>query len=299
MRSFTPTAPMPAVLAGMGYAALAATLFALLNVLIRLAEPHMSIWHMMFGRSLFGVLAMTLLARSLGIRVLGVHRRLLTAVGVAGVSGVLCLMGALVLLPLFDALVLLYLYPAFAAVLSPWLTGDRVTGRDWGWIALATLGTGIVLWSGRVAGQLQWGHLLGLAAALAYGVSFTLTRRASGANSPLTPFFYVSAVGCLACLGPLFWPPGPVLPDSRGLPALAAIAVLGTVAHLANNKALSLIPSPKVGVISMLEVVFSGAFGFWLFHEGFGGQSFLGAALILAAALGLNTARRPRAMRKT
>lgn len=292
MRASAPPSPLSAAARGMGLAFLAAAFFASANVVIRLADPHMTVWHMMVGRSLFGVLVMSILARSMGIPLLGVHRGMLLAVGLAGVAGVTSLIGALILLPLFEALVLLYLYPAFAAVISPWLTGDRVTARDWGFIALAVLGTAIVLWPERLEGRLQWGHLLALTAALAYAMSFTLTRRVSGANSPLTPFFYISAVGGIACIGPLLWQPGSIWPAAEGWPALAGLAVLATLGHLATNKALSYLPSPRVGVISMFEVVFSGVLGWLLFGEAFGARPLLGGALILASGICLNTARR-------
>lgn len=292
MRPSTIPSALPPTTVGLACAFLAAALFAMLNVAIRLAEPYMTIWHIMLGRSLFGIVAMLLLARSMEIRILGVHRRLLLSLGLAGVTGVTCLTGALMLLPLFEALVLIYLYPAFAAILSPWLTGDRMTRRDWGFIVLATLGTAIVLWTGDLKGRLQWGHLLALAAAFFYGLTITLTRRASKANTPLTPFFYISAVGGIACLVPLLWQPQPLWPAVQGLPALGGVAVLATAAHLATNKALSSLPSPQVGVISMLEVVFTGVLGLVLFREPLGLQALTGGALILAGGIGLNMAGR-------
>ncbi|MFZ7126556.1 MAG: DMT family transporter [Desulfobacterales bacterium] len=277
---------------GTGYAFLAASLFAMLNVVIRMADPYMTVWHMMFGRSLFGIVAMGILARAMGIRLLGVHRGVLTVVGLAGVTGVTSLTAALVLIPLFDALVLLYLFPAFAALLSPWLTGDRVSGRQWRLIALACMGAGFVLWSGELGNQLQWGHLLALSAAFFYGLALTLTRRVSGTNSPLTPFYYISAAGCLVCVGPLLWQQAPLWPDMQGFPALAGIAVLGTAAHLSTNKALSYLPSPQVGVISMAEVVFGAVFGFFLFGEPLGWGSLAGGVLILASGIRLNAPQR-------
>jgi drug/metabolite transporter (DMT)-like permease len=273
---------------GAAFAFLSACVFALLNVAIRYASPYMTVWHMMVGRSLFGVAAAVLLARAAGVAVLGTHRGTLTAVGTAGVTAVTCLTGALVLLPLFEALVLLYLYPAVAALLSPRLTGDRVTREDWGWILLAAVGAALVLWSGEAQWRPRWGHLLAVSAAVAYGSALTLIRRVSRDNSPVTPYFYMSAVGCIVCAVPLAWHSGPVWPDSRGLPALAAIALLAAAAHLCTNRALRHLPSPVVGVVGMSEAVFGGVLGYVLFDEPQRWHSLLGGVLILSSGVRLS-----------
>lgn len=59
----------------------AATCYAGLNTAIRFADAHMSIWHIIFYRSLFGASAMVLLARLNGGSILGRRRAILCLVG--------------------------------------------------------------------------------------------------------------------------------------------------------------------------------------------------------------------------
>jgi drug/metabolite transporter (DMT)-like permease len=270
---------------GVSFAFLSALLFAALNVALRFSEPYLTVWHVMFGRSLFGVAAMLAMARWMQIGLLGRHRPTLVLAGLAGVGGVTCLMAAIYLLPLFEALVLLYLYPVFAAMLSPYVAGDRIRGMDWLLIGLAFAGAVLILWPGQVAGRLQWGHLAGLAAAFGYGLSITLIRRVSAANSPLTPFFYISLVGIFVCIGPLLWQENPIVVQSRGALGLLVISVLAAAAHLASNKALSYLPSPKVGVIGTSEVVFGGILGLVLFNEPMGLRAVLGGCMIISSGV--------------
>ncbi len=275
-------------LSGLAYGFAAAICYAGLNTAIRFADAHMTIWHIMFYRSLFGIVAMGLWARTTRVAILGHQRPALCMVGISGAVGVTALTVALIVLPLFEALVLLYLFPAFAALLSPWLTGDRVTGRDWGLIGTACFGAAIVLWSGQLGSGLRWGHLLGLIASFCLGLTFTLIRRTIADNSPLTPFFYICAAGIVVSIGPIMWQPGKLMIGMGGLPALAAVAVLATTAHLSSNKALSYLPSPQVGVICMSEVVFGAIIGMIIFGEFFGLQTFLGGVLIIISGIGLN-----------
>ena len=182
-----PTVSLPWIGAICAFAA--ACSYAGLNAAIRFADAHMSIWHIVFYRSLFGVAAMIVLAWVKKYPLLGMQRSTLCLAGFSGAVGITALTLALILLPLFEALVLLYLFPVFAALLSPWLTGDRVSNRDWLLISAACCGAAIVLWSGKRVEGLHWGHLLSLIASFSLGLTFTLIRRVSSENNPLTPFF--------------------------------------------------------------------------------------------------------------
>jgi len=270
---------------GVLFAFLGASLFAALNVALRFSEPYLTVWHVMFGRSLFGVVAMLAIARWMRVDLFGRHRPTLVLTGLTGVGGVTCLMVAIYMLPLFEALVLLYLYPVFAAILSPYVAEDRNRGMDWLLIGLAFIGTVLILWSTQTAGRLQWGYLAGLAAGFGYGLTNTLIRRVSAFNSPLTPFYYISLVGTVVCIGPLLLQQSPILVRSQGAIGLLVISVLAVTAHLASNKALSYLPSPKIGVIGMSEVVFGAILGLVLFNELMELRSVLGGCLIIGSGI--------------
>ncbi len=274
--------------AGPAYAFAAAVCYAGLNTAIRFADAYMSIWHIIFYRSLFGAVVMVLWARLAGVAILGRQRSTLWLMGMCGAGGVTALTIALVLIPLFEALVLLYLFPAFAALLSPWLTTDRVTPRDWLLIATACLGTALILWMGHSGSGLQAGHLLGLLSAFCLGLTFTLIRRTSAANNPLTPFFYICVAGVAVSIGPVMLRAETLMISPNGLPALVVVVVLATAAHLAGNKALACLPSPRVGVILMSEVLFGAVIGLLLFGEFLAMRSVLGGVLIIGSGIGLN-----------
>ncbi len=278
----------PSSWTGLVYAFVAAVCYAGLSTAIRFADAHMCIWHIIFYRSLFGVLVVGLLARMTGVWIFGRQRLTLCLLGLSGAFGVTALTVALILLPLFEALVLLYLFPAFAALLSPWLTSDHVSQRDWIFIGTSCFGTALVLWSGQLGSGIQWGHFLGLFASFCLGLTFTLIRRISADNSPLTPFFYICVAGIVVSIGPVLLQPTLLSISADGLPALLTVAVLATVAHLAGNKALVYLPSPRVGVILMSEVIFGAIIGLLIFGEFLGLQTLLGGVLIIGSGIGLN-----------
>jgi drug/metabolite transporter (DMT)-like permease len=269
-------------------AVLAAFLFSCLNVVIRFSDPYLTVWHMMFGRSLFGVVLLFCMARSLGVGLAGSKRWILFLLGCTGTIGILLLTVALLRIPLFQALILFYTYPVVAALISPWLTPDSNSLRDWVCIALAFGGTGLTLWSGGVRGlELDVGHMAGLGASLCMGLTLTLVRRVSGVNTPLAPIFYISVIGMVTSLFPMLHPSVGLAVPALGLAWLIAIGLFAVLAHVATNKALVYIASAKVGSISMLEVVFGAVYGYALFSEALDWTTLVGGMFILLASIGL------------
>ena len=279
-------------LPGAALAVLAAVFFSVLNVAIRLSESHLTVWHMMFGRSLFALIFLLLLARIWGVSLKGRRRSLLLLQGVTGTAGILCLTYAFVSIPLFQTLILFYTYPAVAALLSPLLTRDRIELLDWICIGLAFSGTVLILWSGHLQGfAVELGHVAALGASTGLGLTMTLVRKVSPENNALTPLFYISGLGCLLCFLPLAFHPAGIPVSVTGLGWLAAIGLLGVLAHIATNQALSFIPSPRVGIISMLEVPLGAVYGYLLFTETLGWSTLIGGSLVVAAGAGLIRSR--------
>lgn len=276
------------LLTGIFFAFLSAGLFAIVNVTVRLSAPYFTVWHIMFGRSLIGAILMILLSRGITANLLGQDKKTLFLVGIAGVGGLVCLMGSLLLLPLFEALALIYLYPAFSALLSPYLTNDRTEWRDWLFIATAFTGTLLIIWTGDANFHLQIGHFIGLLAAFGYGLMLTLIRRVSGKNSPFAPFFYICIVGIAVCWIPVLFQEPAVQFELIGILFLVVIAVLGASGLLAGIKALEYISSTRVGVIGMSELIFGGILGFLIFYEPVTLLDCLGGVIIITSNLLLN-----------
>jgi drug/metabolite transporter (DMT)-like permease len=273
---------------GGAMAIMAAFLFSCLNVAIRYSDPYLTIWHMIFGRCVLGTIFLLMLAKSTGTQISGQKKKTLILVSLTGTAVIFCLTYALLRIPLFQALILFYTYPVVAALISPWLTADSNSLRNWACIALAFIGTALTLWSGQSGPlALNIGHISGLAASVSMGLTMTLVRRVSDVNSALTPIFYISVMGMMVSLIPLFHPSVGFSIPLPGLAWLFAIGLFAVLAHIFSNRGLSYISSAKVGSISMLEVFFSAIYGYILFSEPLGWSTAAGGSLIILAALGL------------
>jgi drug/metabolite transporter (DMT)-like permease len=264
---------------------IAAALFAAVDLAIKHFEPHLSVWDMIMGRSLLGVMAMLVLARWTGTRLLGPGRGAMVVVGLCGSTFIVCLTIAVMLLPLFEALVLVYLFPVFAALFSPRLTGEKISPLDWLLIVLAFGGAVLILWPDQLEVRLRWGHCFGLAAALLNGLTLTLIRAKSTHNTSLVPVFYICLAGCLVFAGPFLAQDAPFHIAPAGILGLLAMGGMATIAYMAISKALTRLASPRVGIIGMAEVLLGGLGGYLLFDETLHLRAILGAALIIGSGI--------------
>ena len=289
------SSPLARTLIGAGFALTAALTFACTDALVKISENALSIWQIALGRSLFGLVALFVLSPIRGFSLLGRHRLVLFISGLAG-AGTFILVGLAVrMLPLAEALVLLYLFPAFSALLSLLLTGDRIPARNWIWIGTAFLGIVILLWPFGAGRELGWGHLIGLGSGLSIALSLVLLRRLGPGESAFTAQVYYCFLGALAGLIPLLLSPGPILPSGAGSWLwLLGIAVTALLANLAMNKSVHHISAPNSGVILMVEVVAGAALGVFLFGEPLTPRFGLGALFVLGGGvlLTLGPARR-------
>jgi drug/metabolite transporter (DMT)-like permease len=273
---------------GVILALVSAFLFSLGGLTIRYSDAYYTVWHMLFGRTFFALVGMLIFAKWFRIDLWGSNRRAMFITGAITIGGVACLMVAITLLPLFEALVLLYLYPAVAALLSPLLVGEKTKLITWFFIVLAFTGTAMIIWTGGSGASWRWAHLLAIGAAFLHGLGFTLIRRYSKDHHPLSPFFYFCLIGFIACTGTIMMRGIGFPYHPTGLFWLSCMALVLALAQLTLYKALAMIPSPEAGIISMIEAVWGGFFGYLLFQENLGWLSLVGAVLILGSGVGIN-----------
>ncbi len=188
---------------------------------------------------------------------------------------------------------LLYLYPAFVALLSALVLKERLGRTKLTALGLALTGTALTV--GPAGGQ--WlGMLLAIAAAAIYSVYILVGERVlkqvSVVQSSTVIFASAGAVSGLLMLfnGP-HWPA-----DAAGWAAIAAIVVVATVLPVATFLAgLERIGPTNAAMLSTLEPVVTVALAAWLFGETPPLITLFGGGLILAAVLLLTNSELRRA----
>lgn len=281
MARFIPAAFVWVILAPLFYSAMSAS--------AKLAGAHLSVWQIGAGRFGLGLLVAPLIVKLLGLNLWGQQRFLLTMRGLCGAVAFLLLLAAFQRIPLSLAMVLFYLYPAFTALLSPWVTGEPTPKIAWPFICSAFIGTSLILWPHEASGGLNLGHLFAVIASILCALTLILVRRLGRDNNIYTLFFYLCLAGTIASLGPLLIKDSPLLPQhASSWTGLAAVAVFSIGAQLSINQALVRIPAPAVSVMMTAEVPLVAGFGVLYLGEPFDWRLILGALFIFSSGIGLN-----------
>lgn len=271
-----------------------ALFFTVVDILVEVFGPRFSVWQIGFGRFIFGLVSLPLLARALRMDLFGEERVLLLLRGVSGTLSFLCFIVAIQRLPLSQAVVLFYLFPAWAALLSPWVAAEKTPLQDWPFVAGAFGGVGLILWPQPGTVDLDWGHLFGLAAAFFAGVTVSLIRRLRARNNVITLYFYFCLVGVAVTVTSLTLQGGPVVPDARGAMVLLLVGVLAGTAQLCMNQGFKTLNAAKGAVLLMSEAVFASSFGIILLGEPMTWRLAGGAVLILGCGIGLSLRSRAK-----
>jgi len=274
---------------GVIWVLLAPLFYAGMSISAKLAGTYLSVWQVGVGRFVFGLLVVPVIVRAIGLSLWGRQRLLLTLRGFCGSVAFLLLVASFQRIPLSLAMVLFYLYPAFTALLSPWIAGEPPDRIAWLFIGGAFVGTSLILWPHEASGTLNAGHLFAVSASFLCAVTLLLVRRLGKDNNIYTLFFYLCITGTLASLVPLLAQGSALLPGSTAAwLGVAAVAAFSMAGQLTINQALIRIPAATVSIMMTAEVPLVAAFGVLYLGEPVGWRLIVGASLIFGSGSGLN-----------
>lgn len=274
-----------------GWVLVAAVLWGALGVLGKAAQAEgvapleIAFWRAVGGGALFAVHAVVVRARwPRGMDLGGT-----VAFGVAGVS----VFYGSYQLAVRDggaslAAVLLYTAPAFVAVMAWWRFGERPGAREWLAVGGTIVGVALVSVSGGSGGGGEAGPAAigwGLVAGSTYALYYIWGKHAFVRATPAALYAIAMPVGALG-LAP-FVRLGAQTP--RAWVLLATIAVASTyLAYLAYAAGLRKLPATRASVIASIEpLVAAGLAAVW-FDERLGPLAWVGAAMVVGAALALS-----------
>jgi drug/metabolite transporter (DMT)-like permease len=284
-----------APLRGLGWMTLAFTLFAAMNVLVRVSSARVPWIEVASVRAIVGALVAVLAARARGVSLVIHDRRLGWARSVFGTGALLCgfySMGSRGM-ALGDAVTLQSLSPIFVAVLAPWLLGERGGRRVW--LATLVAFAGVALVAGptfQVAAHLAAIAVLGAFLSAMAMIWLRRLGRGAGAGaakeSPEAIVAHFSLVAATATTALAL--PHLRAPDALGALTLAATGVTGGLAQLAMTRAYALEKAARLGPVTYLGVVLSHVGGALLLGESTGPAQLAGTALVVGAGVVLAVA---------
>lgn len=255
---------------------------AFADALVKLVSADLTVWQVFAVRALFAIPILLMLARTTAVA-LRPHAAKWTLVrSLLLVLTWLAFYAALPVLSLSVAAVAVYTNPIMTALLSAFLLGETVSGRQWGGVLLGFAGVVAILKPGSDA--FSWFTLLPLLAAAFYASAMVLTRSKCREEAPLTLALTLQgaflaagliATGLLALadLGAdskaafpfLFGDWAPMALREWGLMAL--LGLLSAAYFVGVARAYQIAPPPVIATFDYAYLVSAALWGFVFFTE--------------------------------
>ena len=204
------------------------------------------------------------------------------------ITGVALMFSSLWYLPLADALAIAFVMPFIMLILGHFVLHETVgPHRIWA-CAVGFVGTLMVIQPNFVA--VGWPALLPLGVAGIFAL-FMLVTRQIAKSIDAVQLQAISGLQAMALLVPLLllFPNAPgfdfVWPQGFDFWLLAALGVLGTVAHLMMTSSLRFAPASTLAPMQYLEIPIGTAFGWVIFSDLPNGLAAIGICITVGAGL--------------
>ncbi|MCX7564899.1 DMT family transporter [Sulfitobacter sp. F26169L] len=216
--------------------------------------------------------------------------RLVVVRTILHILGIGFMFTSLMFLPLADAVAIAFVMPFIMLLLGRFVLNEEVGPHRLAACGVGFVGTMLVIQPNFLA--VGWVALLPLAVALIFALFMLTTRQIAKEVDPIA-LQAVSGVIAVVLLVPLIAigtfaglePLSLIRPTSLEWQLLAAIGVLGTLAHLLMTWSLRFAPSATLAPMQYLEIPVATAIGFWLFSEFPDTLAAVGITLTVAAGV--------------
>ncbi|MEQ1953132.1 DMT family transporter [Mesorhizobium sp. CN2-181] len=258
----------------------------------RETTKQLDVFQVMEMRSLIGlVMLYPLVHLAGGFRAMST-RRPLQHIGrnIAHYTGQFSWLVALTMIPLAQLIAIEFTTPIWTALLAMAFLGERMTTPKTVAVALGLIGVIVIVRPG--VGNLEAGHMIVLGAAVAFGVSMTMTKSLTRTESVVRIIFWMLVIQSVIGLVPaiLVWR----TPSVDIWPWILVIAFGGSYAHYCMAQALSHADATVVTPMDFLRVPATAALGYFAYAEKIDLFTVLGTMLILSGNL-VNLAIRRKA----
>jgi len=261
----------------------AAFMFAVMNAGIKLAAAEgLHPFQIAFFRNAFALMfLLPWLARMGfdGLRTARLKVHLLRAV--IGLIAMLCWFTAVVRMPMAEAVALNFTVPLFATAGAAFFLGETVRARRWTATIVGFLGVLIILRPGFV--EFTPVMTLPIIAACFMAVTVLIVKSLSRTDAPMVVVVYMNLL-----LTPLSLVPALFAWQTPSLQALLLMAFVGAcavLAHIAFTRSFARADASAILPFDYARLPFVAAIGFLLFDETPDGWTWVGAAVIAAAAV--------------
>lgn len=254
--------------------------FTIMKVCVKLV-PHIPAIEIILFRSVISMAISLFFLTRQNVHIWGNNKLVLVGRGVAGAIALVIYFSLLQQIPLATASTLQYLAPIFTAVLGIFLVGEKVKNIQWLFFAMSF--AGILVIQGFDPRISLWHVMMGVAASLFMGLAYNFIRKLKTSEHPLVIIFYFPLI-MLPISGiwaSFVW----VQPHGMDWLVLILVGITTQIAQFLMTKAYQKEELNKVSILTYIGIIYSLAFGFFIFDENYNLITYGGMALVLSGVI--------------
>ncbi|MGI8908202.1 MAG: DMT family transporter [Candidatus Sumerlaeaceae bacterium] len=265
---------------------LSSVAFAIMGLSVRLVPEPITSHEKVFYRSLIGTVIL-LVWFGASREPIDRPRNLvgLLCRGLFGATSLLCFFYSIDHIGLAKATLYCYMYPIYAAVFAWWDLGERPSSAALLALLMAVIGAAMTLDSHGLTFTFTRGDAAGLMAGLMSGAAVTSIRRLT--RTERSAWIVLSFTVASTLMAIPFMRGGHATATVPIIISLLAVGVSAIAAQILLTKGLKYITAVEGGVLSLMAVPLSAILSLFALHEVLRIRFWLGAALIMAAAITL------------
>ena len=195
---------------------------------------------------------------------------------------------AISLIPLADAIALIFIYPIIVTVLSALILKEHVGIRRWLAVVAGLFGTCIVVRPGVL--DISLGTVLALGAGTTYGCYLIATRKLANSAPPLVTLTFTALVGTLvfSAFVPFYWQ----TPSGSDFMLMLALGLIAALGHYLIIKSFKYAQASVLAPYGYTEIITASLIGYFAFGDFPDSYTWLGISIIVASGLYISVRER-------
>ncbi|MGL6209666.1 MAG: DMT family transporter [Paracoccaceae bacterium] len=201
-----------------------------------------------------------------------------------------CFVAATQVMPIADALAIVFVQPFFLLILGHLIFGDAVGPRRIGASLVGFAGAMLVIQPSLAT--FGWVALFPLGTAVVFACYMLVTRAMAGDVHPVTMQLHTSVVGAAICVPVMVLADGsgiasldPIMPQGLDWVWLFSVGFWAAISHMCMTLALKYAPSATLAPLQYLEIVTAVALGYAVFGDFPNAMTWAGIVVIVSSGL--------------
>ena len=195
---------------------------------------------------------------------------------------------AISLIPLADAIALIFIYPIIVTALSALILKEHVGFRRWLAVVAGLFGTCIVVRPGIM--EIGLGTFLALGAGTTYGCYLIATRKLANSAPPLVTLLFTALVGTIifSALVPSYWQ----TPTDTDFILMLALGLLAAIGHYLIIKSFEYAQASVLAPYGYTEIITASLIGYFAFGDFPDYYTWIGISIIITSGIYISVRER-------